>query len=300
MTGCASSGDRNWPRKMAATSPPMARPRTAGGVFASNTVTWPAIASLPNGGTATYTLTNTAPLNGSFTNRVTATATTADSDASNNDGTASGSQVVTTVIAGQFSLLSGPIVFNPQTGLFEQRATVTNTSGATVAGVQLLVGNLRGTNGVPRTNVFLYNASGTNFDGRPYVQYNSPLNPGSNVTFTLEFYVPDRKPFTNTLEAQAFIPGPAGTNAGAGVLIDHTFMDLRLANSPRFVIEWASVPGKTYTIIYSDTGSAPWFVATPSVTANANRTQWYDDGPPKTASNPMAIPSRFYRVIVAP
>jgi len=38
-------------------------------------------------------------------------------------------------------------------------------------------------------------------------------------------------------------------------------------------------------------------VATPSVTANANVTQWYDDGPPKTDSKPTAINPRFYRVI---
>ena len=40
-----------------------------------------------------------------------------------------------------------------------------------------------------------------------------------------------------------------------------------------------------------------WKVATPSVTANANVTQWYDDGPPKTDSKPLSVNSRFYRVI---
>ena len=46
--------------------------------------------------------------------------------------------------------------------------------------------------------------------------------------------------------------------------------------------------------------SGPWQVATPTVTANATRTQWYDDGPPKTASKPGAVSSRYYRVIVNP
>jgi len=43
-----------------------------------------------------------------------------------------------------------------------------------------------------------------------------------------------------------------------------------------------------------------WKTATPSVTASANRTQWYDDGPPKTDSKPMSSSSRYYRVILAP
>jgi hypothetical protein len=38
-------------------------------------------------------------------------------------------------------------------------------------------------------------------------------------------------------------------------------------------------------------------VATPSITATANITQWYDDGPPKTASAPLTVGSRYYRII---
>ena len=66
------------------------------------------------------------------------------------------------------------------------------------------------------------------------------------------------------------------------------------------MIEWTSVPGRTYTIIYSDDNMTNWRVVTPTVTANANRTQWYDDGPPKTESQLLSITSRFYRVIANP
>jgi hypothetical protein len=41
-------------------------------------------------------------------------------------------------------------------------------------------------------------------------------------------------------------------------------------------------------------------VATPTVTAANNRVQWYDDGPPKTASKPASVSSRYYRVIANP
>jgi len=186
---------------------------------------------------------------------------------------------------------------NPQTGLYEQRVTVTNTSSMTVAAFRLLVGDFRSTNGVPRTNVFLVNATGTNLDGRAYVLCNAPLDPGSNVTLVLEFRVPDRRPFIDTLEAIAVLPVATGTNAGSGVEIDRCFMDERFGE-PRFVIEWKSVPGRTYTIIYcEESTSGPWLVATPTVKAASNRVQWYDDGAPKTVRQPSSVSSRYYRVI---
>ncbi|MCU0786174.1 MAG: DUF11 domain-containing protein, partial [Verrucomicrobia bacterium] len=244
-----------------------------------------------------------APATGNFTNIAVAVSTTPDPNSTNNSSGNPGAQVPTAAVPPQFGVLQAPNVFNPQTGLFEERVTVTNMGVAPVAAFQLLVGNINGTNGVPRTNVFLYNATGTN-SGKPYVQYNNTLNPGSNVTLILEFYVPDRRPFTNSLEVIAVSTNNPGTNAGSGVRIDRWFWDYRPTNtfSPaRFVIEWASVPGTNYTVIYSDASpSGPWSVATPSVTANANRVQWYDDGPPKTISVPLSATTRFYRVISDP
>jgi uncharacterized repeat protein (TIGR01451 family) len=273
---------------------------SGGGVFASNAVTWPAIVSLASGAATNFTLSVRAPASGNFTNVILASASTPDPNPSNNDGTSTNSQVSSTVIPGTFGILQGSNVFNPQTGLFEQRVTVTNIGSAAVAGVRLLVGGLR-------TNVSLYNATGTNDDLRPYVQFIAPtnalMNPypqiNSTVDFVLEFYVRDRRPFTNTLEAVAIYPAPTPTNALDGVEIDVWFYDNRIPGGQRFVIEWASIPGRTYTVIYSDNGMVTWKVATPSITANANRTQWYDDGPPKTDSKPINR-SRLYRVILNP
>src|SRR6266568_4391889 len=183
----------------------------------------------------------------------------------------------------------GTNVLNPQTGLFEQNVTVTNVGDASATAVRLLVGGLR-------TNDFLYNAVGTN-GSRPYVQYNAPLNPGQTVQFALEFYASDRQPFTNAFEVQAVLPSSTSTNGPLGVAIDHVFIDSVTADSPRFIIEFTSIPGRTYTIIYSDDGLVTWQAATPTITANANRTLWYDDGPPKTGSKPLSNMSRMYRVI---
>jgi hypothetical protein len=218
----------------------------------------------------------------------------------------SGSAIITVIVTPQttptFSLFQGSNTVNPQTGLFEQRVTITNSGVSTASAVRLLVGNINSPLGVPRTNVWLYNATGTNVDARPYVLYNAPLNPGQFVTLTLEFVVPDRRPFTNSLEAVSVLPvaGTTGTtNVGSGVMIDRSFTDNRFL-PPRYVIEWASLPGRTYTVIYSDDNMATWKAATPTVSAVNTRTQWYDDGPPKTASAPFALGSRYYRVILNP
>src|SRR6185436_14024472 len=163
-----------------------------------------------------------------------------------------------------FGISQGANSLNPQTGLFEQRVTVTNTSNVTASAFRLLVGNINTPQGVPRTNVWLYNATGTNVDNRPYVLYNAPLNPGQFVTLTLEFVVPDRRPFTNSLEVVSVLPVAAGTNSGAGVVIDRSFLDNRVTPA-RVLIEWTSIPGRTYTVIYSDDNMATWRAATPSV-----------------------------------
>src|SRR5882724_8308630 len=157
------------------------------------------------------------------------------SDGVANSGIATVTLTVTNFLVGpQFGILQGTNVFNPQTGLFEQNVTVTNTGDATAAAVRLLVGGLR-------TNVDLYNAGGTNA-GRPYVQYNSPLDPNQTVQFVLEFYDGDRRSFTNSLEAQAVLPDSSGTNGGTGMAISRAFIDSRIVGSPRFVIEFASIP----------------------------------------------------------
>jgi len=260
---------------------------SAGGVFSNGVVTWPVLASLGSGAVTNFFLTNMAPASGSFTNIAAAFSTTSDPNLSNNV-----SRVSTTAAGASFGILQGATVLNPQTGLFEQRVTVTNTGVFAIPAFKLLVGGLRG-------GVALHNATGTNVDSRPYALYNASLNPGSYVTMILEFRVPDRQSFTNSLEAVAVLPIPVGTVPVGGVPIDLKFQDNR-PGGPRFVIEWTSVPGKTYTIIYSDDGRLTWRIATPSVTVSANRTQWYDDGPPKTISKPVSLNSRDYNVIANP
>jgi len=266
---------------------------SGGTTNSSGNVIWPVIATLANGGFTNYTITVSAPLATSkFTNIVSATSTTTDTNLANNNGLADGSQVKTTVIIPTFDILAGSAILNPQTGLFEETVFVTNTTPVAIPGLRLTVGGLR-------SGVSLYNATGTNAN-KPYVQYNFPLDPGQVVRFRLEFFVLDRLPFTNTLTAESVVAVATGTNNSSSfITIKRAFMDVRIGGEARFVIEFESVIGKTYTIIYSD-DTMTWKVAVPSIKAVATRTQWYDDGPPKTDSKPKTVPSRSYRVIVAP
>ena len=261
---------------------------TSGGVFSNGIVRWPKIAFLPVGSTSNYFVTVNSPFLGTFTNIASAVADTLDPNPTNNTGVAPASQALTTVSFAQFAWLAGTPIFNPQTGLYEETVVVTNTGNGTVAGFQLYVTILT-------TNVYLWNATGTNASG-PFVQYSYPLDPSNHVSLALEFYDPLRVAFTNTLRVVPIIPGSAGvagTNGFVGV--NNIFTDTR-TNGTRFVIEFPSTPGSVYTVIYSS-DLVNWKVATPSVPATANVTQWYDDGPPKTESAPMSVTNRFYRVI---
>src|SRR5206468_4659239 len=68
-----------------------------GGTEAGGVVTWPAAASLANGASLSRTVTVTAPTTGTLLNVARADAATIDPDSTNNNGSASGNRVTTTV-----------------------------------------------------------------------------------------------------------------------------------------------------------------------------------------------------------
>jgi uncharacterized repeat protein (TIGR01451 family) len=70
---------------------------TGGGTFANGVVTWPAIASLASGGSASFTVTLRATVAGTFVNRVAAGSATPDPNPADNDGSAPASQTTTVV-----------------------------------------------------------------------------------------------------------------------------------------------------------------------------------------------------------
>jgi uncharacterized repeat protein (TIGR01451 family) len=277
---------------------------TGGGGRTNGIYTWPQIPSLPPGAGTNYSLTVYAPAVTTFTNVVSSTAASYDPNLANNNGSLPASQAVTTatvvnLVPLNLALTVNSNNFNPQSSLYEELVVVTNNGSATATAVRLTVG------GLP-SFVTLYNASGTNA-GVPYVQNNFPLAPGGTIAFVLEFYDSLRKPFTNTVSAFEVVPAPPAAipvNATpvpiTSIFQSHINLegDVQFTATSRYVIEFPTVPGHVYTILYTDSlAPAAWYVVTPYITATATVAQWYDDGPPKTQSPPSSVNTRFYRVI---
>ena len=69
----------------------------------------------------------------------------------------------------------------------------------------------------------------------------------------------------------------------------------------RLLIEFQSIPGRNYTILYADNPQMTnALAAQPVVIAPADRVQWLDGGPPGTVSAPTNVSSRFYSVLLNP
>ena len=123
--------------------------------------------------------------------------------------------------------------------------------------------------------------------------------PGEHVTFTAEFYSPDRvtvptPTFTVELVTPAALIVPAGTPQAV------RRPPVVLAPDNALLIDFATVKGATYYILYKDDlASTNWDVAQPPVMGTGYAAQWVDDGPPKTMSPPSAVPQRYYEVLKA-
>lgn len=178
---------------------------------------------------------------------------------------------------------------DPQTGLEYQTVRLSNIGSNSVPSARVIVTEL------PSTNR-LFNAIGTN-NGSPFVVYGNTLETNQSVDLVLEYFTPNRAPFTVT-NSQYVAVGINSTNFSAPVGTNGTFEITRqiVLTNGNFLIEFDSAPGKIYTILYSD-DMVTWLEAQPAITAQANKTQWIDDGPPKTISLPN---SRFYKIFLNP
>jgi hypothetical protein len=181
-----------------------------------------------------------------------------------------------------------PLELNPQTGLFEQTIRLSNPSITTVSAANIFV------HGLP-ANAQLYNAISPSING-PFVRFNQALLPGGSVDLLLEFYLPDRMPFSDlSFTAEEIVPFPNLALLGTVLSIDRNIQ----LHDGRFLIEFTTIPGRTYAIQYSG-DMHNWKTVIPSITGPTNRLQWLDDGPPKTETKPTQLGSRFYRVLELP
>jgi uncharacterized repeat protein (TIGR01451 family) len=245
---------------------------------------------LTNGATATATVLVLPLAVGSVTNTASVainSISVIDRNPDNNTST-----IVTTVNAPALTNVSvqllGPIVFDPQTGLFEQSVGFNNLSGSPVAAVRLAV------MGLP-ADVTLYNASGST-NGVPFVEYDLEIGPGASTAFLLEYYRSNRLDFASTnFSASVVTAVTPAAPLGTTVQLDRE----PFVSNGYLVIEFASVPGDTYVVQYSS-DMQTWSTAVPPIVAAGTRVQWIDAGPPKTDSSPGAPGQRFYRVVQLP
>ena len=184
------------------------------------------------------------------------------------------------------------MVFNPQTGLMEQMVRLVNAGTNSVPSARIIVSGL--------TNR-LFSAVGTN-DGNQFVVYGATLETNQSVDLLFEYFVPTRLPVVvddsqlHPFEMPAFnLTPPAGTP------LPFPAPRLVILSPDRFLVEFPSIAGRTYTVLYRDESILGNERAVlPPIVAAGDRVQWIDDGPPKTISRPASVGARFYRVIQNP
>jgi uncharacterized repeat protein (TIGR01451 family) len=215
------------------------------------------------------------------------TTTFSGSNVTNSIQSGSVSNFVSVPNTNQLQVTAGEQMFDLQTGLFRQVVQVSNMSGSNVTSVRVVVMGL-GTNE-------LFNAVGTN-GLNPFVVFGAPLPDGASTNIVLEYFVWSRTPVEGLtfVAYEANAPAPTGSSSGDAPEIVRT-----LPLPPdRLLLEFTSEPGATYRILYSDN---PTFtnahLAQPAIVAPADKTQWIDEGPPKTISRLIDTTNRFYRVI---
>lgn len=261
---------------------------------ASNTMVFN-IGKLAGGGSTNFTVIVQPTNSGAQTISVSVGAPNfVDSNPTNNS--ASTNITVLDFVEGQLTATNVTAMTNNlQTGLFNQVVRLTNVGTNTVSAARLIVAGV--TNLAFGKSNYLFSAVGTN-NGNPFAIYGSSLDPGQSVDLVLEYYsAVSHKPFA--VDNSNYIAAAIGTvdfsvagGTNGSVLIT-TFKKLPDGN---VLVGFRATPGKTYTIIYSDSLASTLFAAQPSFNAPANIVQWIDYGPPKTLSNPQTNSSRFYRV----
>jgi hypothetical protein len=170
----------------------------------------------------------------------------------------------------------GPLVLNHQNGLFEQFVTVSNfTSETWLNGVRLRVLNLDGTNRV-------YNFTGTNANGTPYLDATAPVPPGGIVTMVVQYYVP----FPRSIPNPVLIATPLPFVSSFAPKI----MRVELAPDGTLKVHFQSQDGRFYFLQYSE-----------------DLVRWTTDPTRKTGTGPMTIaPANkagakcFYRILLIP
>jgi hypothetical protein len=197
----------------------------------------------------------------------------------------------------QFTQLTG-LLLDRQSGLYKQRLRVSNLHVHPIGGVRFRATLIPG--------AVLYNAN--DFEsGQPAIRYDGVLaekgSPGDSVEFTIEVLY---KPLSSTNGGLgAVLPNPTYSadlivlepverpDAPPNDTAPISFVKLASGDC---MIEWNSIIGQRYAVEYTD-DLQRWIRVIPEIVTNAAKTQWIDNGLPKTQSHPSSVRLRFYRVI---
>ena len=208
--------------------------------------------------------------------------------ATDDDGASSTSHTVHVTVVDRLPLIeTNPIHFNPQTGLFEVAARVTNPTLFPFDAVCVLVYNLT-------PGVTVWNVSGYT-NGIPYVMANHSLAPGASCEFAIECYSPVR-----VAPACTLVPAPVQQVAPAdprGKIVP--VRRVKRLPDANMLIDFNGALNRVHYVQYSD-DMVTWKTALPYCIGTGTTMQWLDNGAPKTENHPMTHPTRFYRVIVLP
>jgi hypothetical protein len=251
------------------------------------------IPELPEGGSASLVMSYTVSgqANGAVDSVKTSATLQAVAQPRAMPGELSASAATSIVSPGQVAVgTAAKPVLDRQTGLFTQVITIRNDNPLVVSSVRVVVLGMP-----PEARV--QNAHGTTADNLPYIDCLANLPPGGQTTLTIEFYIPNRVTVVPTYRAVAvFTTAPPAPKPAASAPVPERMMMLPGGS---FLIEFPSVAGRTYAIEYS-ADLKTWQRVVSTVTAAANRTQWIDNGPPKTNSHPASVPQRYYRFVTLP
>ena len=202
---------------------------------------------------------------------------------------------VTIDVVGVGGILIEPLEtpeLNWQTALYEQTVRVTNLHIRSIIGFRMIVNGLA-------QDILLFNPSGTLEDETPYIEYAQTLaavgEDGNSVELVVELKRDSLAPFETpdyvvievlTSEVETATVSESGANVTSTAL---------LADGA-FIIEFNTIIGNVYAIEYSE-DLENWKRVLPLYTANVEKTQWIDNGPPKTIIHPNAVDGRFYRIV---
>ncbi len=176
-----------------------------GGSNNAGVVTW-SIPSLATGAATNFTVTVTAPANGSLLNTVASTSTTVDLVAASNDGSAPAAQVLTTVtaVADIATTVTGPAIAITNAS-FSYTVTVANLGPSVATGVAV-------SDTLPAGVLFVTASAGGTHNGGAVTWSLASLESAAGTNFTVTVLAPAIGSLTNTVSSAAVTGDPDASN----------------------------------------------------------------------------------------